>query len=109
MRKQIRMVGIDLLRTHRKRKQYSVAQVQDANRRQGVGPDFVCWPHSFFNSHSDFDALHRTLGEICDYGAMKMQLLESLTVTHETLWFDVNLSWPELPDIDLSIFELPDF
>lgn len=109
MRKQVRMVGNDLLKNFGKRYQYSVHQVREANKRQGVGVDVACWSHAFFNSHSEFDRYHQTLGETCDYGAMKRELLESVSIHHEASWFDVDLSWLELPDIDLSIFDFLDF
>lgn len=77
-RRQICLVGKDLLKRHGKRNFYAVQEVKNANRRQGISYDFACWSHAFFNSHEDFDAYHQRLGESCDYVAMKKEMAESL-------------------------------
>jgi len=103
-RKQIRLVGGDLVKNYGKKKFYSVQEVKDANRRQGISVDVVCWSHAFFNSHEDFDEYHAELGEACDYIAMKSEMAESI-MTESGSWlpdFDFDLSWLELPDIDWS-------
>lgn len=65
-RRQVKNVGDDLVRHYGKRRYYTVQEVKDANRRQGIGVDFFCWSHAAFNSHGDFDAYHRSIGEDCD-------------------------------------------
>ena len=108
MRNQVRVVGNDLLKTYGKRKHYSALEVREANRRQGISVDVSCWSHAFFNSHGDFDKYHQTLGEVCDYGAMRHSLLDVVSTSHDSSWFDIDLSWLELPDIDLSMFDFFD-
>ena len=107
-RRQAKLVGDDLLSHHGKRKFYSVNQVRDANRRCNIQPDYVCWSHALFNTHFDFDRLHDDLGEACDYVSMKKEMLESLSASDVSGWFDFDLSWLEFPDIDLSIFDFFD-
>lgn len=110
-RAQARRVGDDLVRHHGKQAFYTVEQVRAANRRSGVGLDLGCWSHALFNSHEDFDALHRAAGEACDYVAMKKAMLASLADGEAAPgWpdFDFDLSWLDFPDIDWSIFDFFD-
>ena len=107
-RKQAKLVGDDLLRHHGKRNFYSVQQVRAANERCKIQPDYVCWSHALFNTHHDFDQLHASLGEACDYLGMKREMLESLSSSDSSTWFNFDLSWLEFPDIDLSIFDFFD-
>jgi hypothetical protein len=102
-KEQIRIVGNDLLKHYGKKKFYTAKEVQSANQRQKIDLDLVCWSHAFFNSHEDFDHLHASWGETCDYLAMKRDMAQS--VIAESSWlpdfdFDFDLSWLELPDID---------
>ena len=112
-RRQIRLVGKDLVEHHGKRKFYSIQQVRDAHRRQGFDIDVVCWSHAFFNSHADFDAHHAQLGEPCDYVAMKRDMVDAVSTPSDSgslldLDFDLDLSWLEFPEIDWSIFDFLD-
>lgn len=109
-RRQVRMVGDDLVKNYGKKKFYSVAEVRSANRRQNVGVDFGCWSHATFNTHGDFDAYHQSIGESCDYASMKAEMLSSVTTSSDTSWFDfdLDLSWLEFPDIDWSLFDFFD-
>jgi hypothetical protein len=111
--KQIRVVGNDLVKNYGKKKFYTVQEVKNANRRQGIDYDVGCWSHAFFNSHGDFDEYHARIGESCDYTAMKREMLDSVTTTADSssffdLNFDLDLSWLELPDIDWSLFDFFD-
>ncbi|GAB3377727.1 hypothetical protein [Lysobacter fragariae] len=109
-RRQLKGVGDDLVGHYGKRRYYTIQEVKDANRRQGISLDFGCWSHSAFNSHGDFDAYHASIGEACDYVAMKTEMLSSISQSNETSWldFDFDLSWLEFPDIDWSIFDFLD-
>ncbi len=107
-RQQVHLVGNDLVNHYGKKPYYTVQEVKNANRRQGISPDFGCWSHAVFNSHADFDAYHRSIGESCDYAAMKSEMLSSVSNTTESSWFDFDLSWLEFPDIDWSIFDFFD-
>lgn len=107
-RAQARAVGEDLARNYGKKRYYSVGEVKEANRRQGISLDVGCWSHAMFNSHEDFDHLHRQMGEACDYVAMKAEMLSSVSNGSDASWFDFDLSWLEFPDIDWSFFDLLD-
>jgi hypothetical protein len=108
-RRQVRLVGNDLLKNHGKKPYYTVQEVKNANRRQGISYDIACWSHATFNSHADFDAYHQSIGETCDYVSMKGEMLSSVSDAVDTSWFDIDLSWLEFPDIDFSLFDFLDF
>lgn len=108
-RQQVSRVGNDLLRHYGKKPYYSVEQVRNANRRQGIKADVGCWSHATFNTHEDFDSYHQFIGESCDYLSMKGDMLSSVsTGSSDTSWFDLDLSWLQFPDIDLSVFDFFD-
>lgn len=107
-RAQVKRVGDDLVKNYGKKHFYSVQEVKEANRRSNISPDFGCWSHATFNTHSDFDDFHQSIGEQCDYVAMKGEMLSSVSDATDTSMFDFDLSWLEFPDIDLSIFEFFD-
>lgn len=107
-RDQVKRVGDDLVKNYGKKHFYSVQEVKDANRRSKISPDFGCWSHATFNTHADFDAYHQSIGEQCDYVAMKGEMLSSVSDATDTSMFDFDLSWLEFPDIDLSIFDFFD-
>jgi hypothetical protein len=108
-RQQTRAVGSDLLKNYGRKQYYSVEEVKSANRRQNIGLDFGCWSHATFNSHTDFDAYHQSIGESCDYISMKGEMLSSVSAATDSSWFDLDLSWLEFPDIDFSLFDFLDF
>jgi hypothetical protein len=113
-RKQVRLVGSDLVKNYGRKPFYTVQEVKNANRRQGINYDVACWSHAFFNSHTDFDEYHKRIGEGCDYIAMKKEMAESVSFTPDAgSWFemdfDFDLSWLELPSVDWSIFDFFDF
>ncbi len=107
-RKQVQVVGNDLVKHYGKKRYYTVQEVKEANRRQNIHLDFGCWSHATFNTHSDFDQYHQSIGESCDYAAMKSEMLSSVSSATDTSWFDFNLSWLEFPDIDFSLFDFLD-
>jgi hypothetical protein len=108
-RAQAKRVGDDLLRNYGKKPYYSVEQVKAANRRNSVSIDVECWSHAMFNTHEDFDAMHAAMGEVCDYAAMKLQMLQAVGAGEKSWFdFDLDLSWLEFPDIDWSAFDFFD-
>lgn len=108
-RAQLKAVGDDLVRHHGKKHFYTVQQVKDANRRNNISLDFGCWSHATFNTRKDFDSYHESIGESCDYAAMKSEMLSSISNSSDSSWFDIDLSWLEFPGIDFSIFDFVDF
>lgn len=107
-RHQVSVVGSDLVRHYGKKENYSIQEVKNANRRQGINVDVVCWSHAVFNTHTDFDLYHETLGETCDYASMKSDMLSSVSkadIAVDASWFDIDLSWLSFPDLDFSLFD----
>jgi hypothetical protein len=103
-------VGRELVRTHGKKKHYKPAEVRRAADHYGYPIDIHCWAYCFFSSPGDFAALHEAAGELCDYTAMKTELLGDIADGGVFSLPDIDLSWLEWPDIDLSsIFDWFDF
>jgi hypothetical protein len=72
--------------------------------------DIYCWAYYIFSTPEDFKAIHDTAGEVCDYAAMKAEVLADLVTGGFSSLFDIDLSWLEWPDIDpSSIFDWFDF
>lgn len=107
-RTQAKVVGDDLVRHYGKKPYYTVEEVKSANQRQNIEIDFCCWSHAMFNSYSDFDSYHRSIGEKCDYASMKSEMLQSVSIAPDSSWLGMDFSWLEFPDIDLSIFDFFD-
>jgi hypothetical protein len=106
-------VGKELVRTHGKRKYYKPAEVRRAADTYGYPIDIHCWAYCIFTSVEDFNTLHEATGDACDYVKMKAEVLADLATAagHSGFdWIDIDLSWLEWPDIDLSgIFDWFDF
>ena len=103
-------VGKELVRTHGKQKYYKPGLIRRAAESCGYPVDILCWAYCIFSTKEDFDALHEAEGEVCDYAAMKAEVLSDLADGASFSVFDVDLSWLEWPDIDLSsIFDWFDF
>ena len=103
-------VGEELVRKHGKRKYYEPAQVRTAAESRGYSVDVHCWAYCIFTTPEDFRSIHDAVGEVCDYAAMKAEVLSDLASGGTFSWLDVDLSWLEWPDIDLSaVFDWFDF
>jgi hypothetical protein len=103
-------VGEDLVRKHGKRKYYAPADIRRSTEACGYPVDIHCWAYCIFASPQDFKALHDAAGEACDYAAMKSEVLTDLSQSGLYAWRDIDLSWLEWPDIDVSsLFEWFDF
>ena len=103
-------VGQELVSKHGKKKCYQPKHVREAAVARGYDIDVVCWAYCVFCSPSDFAALHSAAGEVCDYVAMKAEVLKDLSPDGTFDWLDIDLSWLDWPDIDLSsVFEWFDF
>lgn len=103
-------VGQRLVRDHGRKNYYKPDQIKKAARDGGYQPDIVCWAYCMFASPGDFTAVHEAAGEVCDYASMKAQVLSDLASGGSFLGMDMDLSWLEWPDIDLSsVFDWFDF
>lgn len=99
-------VGKDLVRSHGKQKYYKPEDIGRSAARSGFDIDVTCWAYCFYATPADFKALHDAAGEVCDYVAMKSELLTDLASGATFSLRDLDLSWLEWPDIDLpDIFD----
>lgn len=105
----VRKVGEILVHSHGKQNYYSPDQVKKASAQSRYEVDWHCWAMCVFCSGPDFASYHESVGETCDYGAMKTEMTSLLTDGQSDSWFDIDLSWLEWPDIELpSIFDFLD-
>ena len=99
-------VGEELVRRHGKQRYYEPSQIRGAASQLGYPVDIVCWAYCIFSAPADFKAVHEAAGEVCDYTAMRAEVLADLTSGGAFSALDVDLSWLEWPDIDLtSVFD----
>ena len=104
-------IGNDLAKTHGKKKYYTQLQIKRSLDKNGYAIDWDCWAYSLYMDHGSFDRYHESIGEQCNYRTMKESMVYSLIDSASDSWFDFDfdLSWLELPDIDLSsIFDFFD-
>jgi hypothetical protein len=103
-------VGEELVRTHGKEKYYKPKQVRNAADSLGYPVDIHCWAMCIFTTPEDFLAIHDAAGEVCDYATMKAEVLKDLATGGSFSGLDINRSWLEWPDIDVSsVFDWFDF
>ena len=103
-------VGQELVRVHGKQKYYKPSAIRRATEVCGYSTDYACWSLAMFSTPSDFKMVHDATGEVCDYVAMKSEVLVDLASGASFSILDVDLSWLEWPDIDLSsVFDWFDF
>ncbi len=92
-------IGKILVVENGKKKYYKPEEVKKAHRKSKwydeLYFDFSCWGMSVFSSHSDFDKHHEETGEVCDYVAMKTEMLNDLSISTDINWIDI-------PDIDID-------
>jgi hypothetical protein len=102
-------LGDDLLKHRGKKHFYSFAEIRSAMRRQYLPLDLDCWGFALYSSRSDFDKYHKAWGEHCDYDSMRGEMIGALAEGSSWSLRDIDLSWLEWPDIDLSsIFDFFD-
>lgn len=94
-------VGKELVSRHGKQRTYSQPQIQSAAQHVGYPLDVHCWAYCVFMDAGSFNDFHRSIGEACDYTAMKATMLDGLSGGGFQLP-DLDLSWIEWPDINLS-------
>ena len=103
------VVGEDLVRTNGKKKYYSQKEIKKSLDHRKIDIDWYCWAYCLYMDHDSFDTYHQSIGEACDYTAMKGSMLAAATDHISDGWFDFDfdLSWIDLPDFDF--FDLFDF
>lgn len=95
-------VGEELVKRHGKKKYYKPDDIGHAASARGYSDDIVCWAQCIFAAPEDFEALHEMAGVACDYARMKAEVLADLAGSGGFQLPDIDLSWLEWPDIDLS-------
>lgn len=107
-------IGSILVKEHGKKKYYKPEEVKKASRKsksyQASGTDWHCWAMCTFSSHSDFDAYHKLNEEVCDYAAMKSEMLVGLGAGTSADWLsipdlDIDSSWMDFGDFFGSLFD----
>jgi hypothetical protein len=101
-------VGQELTRRHGKQRHYSQTQISSAASATGYPIDVHCWAYCVFMDSQSFGDYHLSIGEICNYDAMRTTMLESLG---SGLGFSLpSFSWPDFDwlNIDLPSFDWPD-
>lgn len=97
-------IGTILVKEHGKKKYYKPEEVKKASKQSVYyntsSIDWHCWAMCTFSSHSDFDAYHEITGEVCDYIAMKTEILGSITTS--TASAIATVDWLSIPDIDID-------
>ena len=96
-------VGADLCKRYGQQRYYTVRQVQSSLQRTDSRLDWDCWAFALYTSPSDFDSYHASTGEICDYAALKAEMVAALTDGAAASRFNDDLSWLELRDFDFSM------
>lgn len=101
LKRQVRVIGRDLVQNYGKKKYYTPLEVRNANRRACIHSNYTCWSFAFFNDQQDFDAWHAARDEICDYAAMKTEMVSAIDVGDVlSSVSDIGISWLDLPSID---------
>jgi len=72
-------VGEALVRKNGKKKTYTVDEVKAAARGANIPFDWDCWALSLYCDRGDFDAYHRSIGEICNFDFMHGKMLEAVS------------------------------
>lgn len=100
----IKDLGTILVKDFGKKKYYEPKEVKQAHKKSNWSSfDFSCWGMSTFSSHSDFDNYHKETGEVCDYVAMKAEMLDGISTSDINLSsltdFDWDTSWLDLGEL----------
>ena len=70
--------GHQLVRKHGKQKYYQTDWIRRAAEHRGYPLDIHCWAYCIFSTPEAFRALHHAAGEVCDYAAMRAEVLANL-------------------------------
>ncbi|HAP69671.1 MAG TPA: hypothetical protein DCR04_08095 [Flavobacteriales bacterium] len=108
-------VGKILVEHFGKKRYYTPEEIEQANKQTKWYNKYSCWGTSVFSSHEDFDKHHQVTGEVCDYAAMKTEMLSGMVSSSNSSWFDlsslelssiaIDASWLEFGDTFETIFD----
>ena len=91
-----------LHRLYGKQKTYSPQQIRTAARHEKLDLDYICMAYSLHLDRISFDKLHREMGEVCDYVAMKARMIQELNRLETKGWFEFD------SDFDIGDFDFWD-
>ena len=74
----IHKLGPLLRNRYGRRKYYSHKQVLTTVHSQGWSGDYICVAYALYCSRDQFDAVHREMGEDCNYDDMRSEAVPSL-------------------------------
>jgi hypothetical protein len=78
MQQHIQQVGPDLRRRYGSKRYYQPDQVRTVMASSGhQSYDYDCYGYATYCSREDFDQYHQSIGESCDYGAMRQEICQA--------------------------------
>ena len=88
----IRDIGKILVEKHGKKPFYKPEEVKEAHKSSSWAEpiDYSCWAMSTYSSHTDFDQYHEMHGEVCDYSAMRTEILQDFSHSDISNLLDTN-------------------
>jgi hypothetical protein len=69
-----RKLGPALVKRYGRERHYTVNQVRKTAETLGLNTDYLCYAYADYCSESEFDIHHASIGEACDWGAMREEL-----------------------------------
>ena len=76
VRRYAKKLGPVLTKRYGVKMTYSRPQIRSAAQTARLPAGDICYGYAMFMDESDFDAVHRELGESCDYGAMRQDIAD---------------------------------
>lgn len=70
VRSYITQLGPSLQKKYGKQDHYSPEQIRQTALDEMLSIDYLCWAYVLYASVPDFERIHTTAGEVCDYSAM---------------------------------------
>ncbi|MFT3878556.1 MAG: hypothetical protein QM703_02725 [Gemmatales bacterium] len=66
----ITKLGPELKKKYGKREHYTPEQIRETALHHALSIDYLCWAYVIYASMPDFERIHTTAGEVCDYSGM---------------------------------------
>ena len=94
-----REVGRDLVGRFGAKPAYTVGEIKTVLVQRRTPIDWECWAYALYATAEAFAEHHAQRGEVCDYAAMKAEMVSAMTDGASASWFSVDLSWLDWPDL----------
>jgi uncharacterized membrane protein YgcG len=72
----VKRLGPLLRKRYGRSRNYTAGQIRQTVTNAGMPVAHICFAYAMFMPHEEFDALHRELGETCDYQAMRQEVAD---------------------------------